>query len=108
MFSSGVILSGATTSTNLFFRRPPVSFYLAQCDDKKNVIFRLQSFKKLPNSSSDPASVNYESVWGETLNHEAGIVFLIAVMVDPAVSLRCRKKPATMIKGLNSWNHAKP
>jgi hypothetical protein len=32
MFSSGVILSGSTTFTNLFFRLSPVSFYLAQCD----------------------------------------------------------------------------
>jgi hypothetical protein len=31
MFASGVILSGAITSTNLFFRLSPVSFYLAQC-----------------------------------------------------------------------------
>jgi hypothetical protein len=31
MFSSGVILSGSTTFTNLFFRLSPVSFYLAQC-----------------------------------------------------------------------------
>jgi hypothetical protein len=32
MFASGVILSGATTSSSLFFRLSPVSFYLAQCD----------------------------------------------------------------------------
>ena len=31
MFASGVILSGATTSSSLFFRLSPVSFYLAQC-----------------------------------------------------------------------------
>jgi len=41
MFASGVILSGATTSTNLFFRLSPVSFYLAQCGEfepaKKNL-----------------------------------------------------------------------
>jgi hypothetical protein len=49
MFASGVILSGATTSSSLFFRLSPVSFYLAQCESwfsARKILPRMEKFAR--------------------------------------------------------------
>ena len=78
MFASGVILSGATTSSSLFFRLSPVSFYLAQCAKKRNS--KLDYLVRKNNWKSVDSGIWTAIVWGgarwstRSSMHLAGIV----------------------------------